>query len=206
MITVVGNLKGGTGKSTVTFNIAIWLVGQHHSVEVFDLDPQATLCDVADIRHEDGYDPQLNVSNRLPADFPPEHEILIDVGTADMAALKDAVSRADRVVIPIPPSQADIWSTQRFMGIIRETCEGGKQPQLLGLINRADTHHAVRETDEAEEALRALEDIQLLDVRLHQRLIYRRAFSEGLAVFELEPRSKASREVETLASILYPSL
>ncbi|MES9936900.1 MAG: ParA family protein, partial [Sedimenticola sp.] len=25
MITVVGSLKGGSGKSTVTFNLAVWL-------------------------------------------------------------------------------------------------------------------------------------------------------------------------------------
>ena len=43
MLTVVGNLKGGTGKSTVAFNLAVWLAHDRPGVRVFDLDPQATL-------------------------------------------------------------------------------------------------------------------------------------------------------------------
>lgn len=35
MITVVGNLKGGSGKSTVAFNLAIWLL--HKGVEAVSL-------------------------------------------------------------------------------------------------------------------------------------------------------------------------
>ena len=61
MITVIGNLKGGTGKSTVAFNLAIWLKIQRGSVTLFDLDPQKTLSDVVDIREEEGYDPDLEI-------------------------------------------------------------------------------------------------------------------------------------------------
>ena len=34
MITVIGNFKGGTGKSTVAFNLAIWLASQGRKVAV----------------------------------------------------------------------------------------------------------------------------------------------------------------------------
>ena len=40
MITVIANLKGGTGKSTVTFNLAVWLRSTDRRVAVIDLDPQ----------------------------------------------------------------------------------------------------------------------------------------------------------------------
>ena len=46
MLTVVGNLKGGTGKSTVAFNLAVWLAHDKTGVMAFDLDPQCTLIDV----------------------------------------------------------------------------------------------------------------------------------------------------------------
>jgi len=67
MITVVGNLKGGTGKSTVTFNLAVWLALNDHEVEIYDLDPQATLSDVGDIREEDEYEPFISISNSIEA-------------------------------------------------------------------------------------------------------------------------------------------
>jgi chromosome partitioning protein len=71
-------------------------------------------------------------------------------------------------------------------------------------MNRADTHHAVRETDEAYEALLTLSDhMTMLEPRLYQRTIYRRSFSEGLAVFELDRRSKAANEIQQLGELLY---
>jgi chromosome partitioning protein len=208
MITVIGNLKGGTGKSTVAFNLAIWLKIHQGSVTLFDLDPQKTLSDVVDIRLEEGYEPELTVSDDIAALASlkrTKSEVIVDVGTADFESMKLALKLADRIVTPVPPSQADIWSTQRFIKIIRDECGGNKKmPGVVGFINRADTHRGVRETDEAAEALDYLKNIDHIKLRLYQRTAYRRSFSEGLAVFELEPGSKASREILQLAAHLYP--
>ena len=207
MITLIGNLKGGTGKSTVTFNLAVWLAAQQKKVTVFDLDPQSTLSDVVEVRNNEEYDPKIPIKQNInELNKVKKTEILIDVGTADMDAFKSAVSIADRIVIPITPSQADIWSTQRFMKIVRDSSTKKNTPKLFGFINRADTHRGVRETDEAAQAIKGLNDLALVDIRWHQRTAYRRSFSEGLAVFEMEPQSKAATEVNQLATILYSSL
>ena len=210
MITVIGNLKGGTGKSTVAFNLAVWLKLHGDEVRLFDLDPQKTLTDVIDIREEEGYEPELGVSDdlkELKALKGSDDEVIVDVGTSDFESMKAALKLADRIITPVPPSQADIWSTQRFIKIIREETGGAdKMPKVLGFINRADTHRGVRETDEAEEALSYLKHIERLELRLYQRTAYRRSFSEGLAVFEMQPASKASKEVLALAAMLYPEL
>ena len=50
MITVIANLKGGTGKSTVTFNLAVWLRSTDRRVAVIDLDPKKTMTDEAALR------------------------------------------------------------------------------------------------------------------------------------------------------------
>ena len=49
-----------------------------------------------------------------------------------------------------------------------------------------------------------LPGIKLLAPRLYMRTTYRRSFSEGLAVFEMEPRSKAALEMDALGRALYP--
>ncbi len=207
MITIIGNLKGGTGKSTVAFNLAIWLKIHQGSVTLFDLDPQKTLSDVVDIREEEGYEPELEVLDdvsALKAWKRKKSEVIVDVGTSDFEAMKSALKLADRIITPVPPSQADIWSTQRFLKLIREETGGArKMPPVYGFINRADTHRGVRETDEAEEALEYLKSITRIDLRLYQRTAYRRSFSEGLAVFEMQPSSKASKEILSLAKLLY---
>ena len=211
MLTVIGNLKGGTGKSTVAFNLAVWLAHDKRGVRVFDLDPQATLMDTAEIREEDGYEPLFEVSNDID-----ELEMLVnskakkkspqliaDVSATNMPHLEKAVSMAKRILIPVQPSQADVWSTQRFLKTVMSLVDKKKKPEILGFINRADTHIGVRETGEAEEALQLLPNIDALNIRLYQRTAYRRSFSEGLAVFEQDPMSKAAREMKKLAKLLY---
>jgi len=205
MITVVGNLKGGTGKSTVTFNLAVWLALNDHKVKIFDLDPQATLSDVGDIRVEDEYEPVISISSSIDElEKAHDEEVLIDIGTADTDSMKRAIALTDRIIVPVPPSQADIWSTQRFIKIVLDVRGEKNMPQMLGFVNRADTHKGVRETGEAEDALKMLPHIDFIDTRLYQRTTYRRSFSEGLAVFELEPKGKAAAEVNKFASIVYP--
>ena len=210
MITVIGSLKGGSGKSTITFNLAIWLAMAEVRVAVVDADPQATLSDVLQVRLEEGYKPRVEQIriDRLTTGREAllgYDQVLVDIGTASMDNLKKALSIADRIIVPVPPSQADIWSTQRFLRFV--AAQVGRRPvKVQGFINRADTHRAVRESDEAAAALVSLPGIQFLKSRLAQRTLYRRSFSEGLGVFEQEPRSKGAAEWNALAAQLYPEL
>lgn len=209
MITVVGSLKGGSGKSTVTFNLAVWLARAGVKLRVVDIDPQATLRDVAEIREEDGYQPVIRVEGKEALDDPDlkkSKEVLVDIGTADLDAMKKALSMANRILIPVPPSQADIWSTQRFVRFLHTFLKDDEMPEIIGFINRADTHHAVRETAETAAALVSLQGIKFIKPRLSQRTSFRRAFSEGQAVFEMKARDKGASEFLALCAKLYPKL
>lgn len=210
MLTVTGNLKGGSGKSTVAFNIGVWLATQEIPVLLFDLDPQQTLTDVMEVRNEEGFLPEIDLISAdafRRSDIPDdETEVIIDVGSANIAGMKQALKLADRVLIPVPPSQADVWSTQRFLYMVASTVSDKHPPEVITFLNRADTHHQVRESDETEAALKTLPGIEVLTTRLAQRTPFRRSFSEGLAVFELGRSSKASREFLALAKALYPKL
>lgn len=201
MITVVGNLKGGTGKSTVAFNLALWLAFEDRDIQVCDLDPQGTLRDALDVREEEGFDPIPELLAKLPAK--PKGEVIVDVGLSGQEAMNDALKRASRILIPVAPSQADVWSTQRFLGMVDEQLGKKKKPEMIAFINRGDTHPLARETKEALEALHQLKGIRVIDARLGQRTAFRRSFSEGLAVFELEPSGKAAEEIDALASAVY---
>jgi chromosome partitioning protein len=208
MITLVGSLKGGSGKSTVAFNLGVWLALAEVSCQLIDIDPQATLTDVVEVRREEAYTPALPVFDKESLNtkqLRSVDEVLIDAGAADMDSLSRALALCDRVVVPVQPSQADIWSAQRFIRLVG-SIEREQPAEILGFINRGDTHHAVRETDEAAAALVALPGIRFIKPRLSQRTVFRRSFSEGLAVFELEPKGKAAREFLGLAAVLYAGL
>jgi len=210
LITVIANLKGGSGKSTITFNLGLWLLNREQSVVVYDLDPQGTLSDVAELRGEEEYEPFLvvyqnerNLSKKLLAH---NGQVLIDVGASNMDAMKESIRVADQILIPVPPSQPDIWATQRFLNIVKEAVGKEKPPKLYSFVNRADTHYAVRESDEAEELLKQLPGIELIPNRLCQRTIYRQSFSEGLGVFELSNSNKAVEEFSVFAQSLFPKI
>jgi len=206
MITVVANLKGGSGKSTVSFNLAVWLVNNGIKIQAFDLDPQLTFHDVAQIRKDEEHQPEFEVTalETVSVDVDPDAEVIFDVGAANPEGMREAIRKADRIIIPVPPSQPDVWATQRFLKIVREARDGMEQPvEIIVFVNRADTHHAVRESDDTEAALAQLSGVTLLPQRLYQRTIYRRSMSEGLAVFELWRGSKGSNEFEAFASALY---
>jgi len=211
VITVIANLKGGSGKSTVTFNLAMWLKMKGETVVAYDLDPQQTLNDVAQVRMEDGTEPKLEVTKADDKEIRKSlnsHKchVLVDVGAANMHAMKMAISTADRVIIPVQPSQPDVWATQRFLNIVNESCDEKNKPELVAFINRADTHHSVTESDEAEEALASLGTVNVIPARLCQRTNFRRALSEGLSIFELSGKSKSAEEFDKFAQALYPNL
>ncbi len=203
MLTLIANFKGGTGKSTIVFNMAVWRMAQGHKVTVCDLDPQRTITDVAGIRQEDEIEPPLKVVHELPAKGKSKGDWLIDVGASDMDSLRAAVRAADRIVIPVTPSQADIWATQLFLDIVSSQRRKSDIPPMVAFVNRADAHPRSRENAETMEALEALEMFRALPQKLVQRLAFRRSFSEGLAVFEMEPNSKAAHELDLLARAIY---
>lgn len=211
MITVIANLKGGSGKSTVTFNLGLWLQMKGQPVVAYDLDPQQTLTDVAEVRREEGYAPPLQVNqprDSLVDDMkyhPERTQVLVDVGASNMDAMKQALSIADRIIIPVPPSQPDVWATQRFLDIVNKLDDSNK-PEMRVFVNRADTHRAIKESDETEEVLEQLPGVELIPQRLYQRTVYRRSLSEGMSIFEISKRSKAVDEFNRLAGILYPDL
>jgi len=205
MITVIANLKGGTGKSTVTFNLAVWLRATGRRAIVIDLDPQRTLSDAAALRMQERMEPSIRVeAGTFPDVTLPEdaEEVIIDVGTADLGSFKQAIMIADRILIPVTPSQADIWSTQRFVGFLYKNTHGNP-PESITFLNRADTNQSIQASDQAAAALDALPGVRFMPQRLSNRTVFRDSFSEGLAVFELEPRSVASREFKALAETLF---
>ena len=207
MITVIGNLKGGSGKSTIAFNLAIWLAWQGRDVKLLDLDPQKTLTDLVGVREEEGYTPAIKL---LPSDMPLENlrkqkgDVIVDVGAANMVGMFQAISQAHRLLIPVVPGQADVWSTQRFLGMI----DSHRHPacQAIMFLNRTDALGGSKETREAAEAISMLKSATALTARLSQRVWICRTLSEGLSVFEMEPRDKGSLEFLNLAQALYPKL
>jgi len=202
VINLIANLKGGSGKSTIVFNLALWLKEQGKDVITFDLDPQGTLFDVAAVRKEEALETLDVKTDVSEVEENSKMQILIDVGASNMDDMKQAINLADRIFIPVSPSQPDLWATQKFLKIVEESAKD-KQPEMIAFINRADTHRLVKESDETEYALNSLKNISVIPHRLCQRTMFRRTLSEGMSINEIAPNSKSAIEFNLLASALF---
>lgn len=206
MIILVGNLKGGTGKSTIAFNLAVWSAYQQRRTLLVDADPQRTTTDLISLRRDEGHHPMIyslaaeerrlkeelaNIENIF-------ENILVDIAAGDRESFRAALQAADRLLIPLLPGQADVWALHSVMELVNSARQTKTALEVLAVINRADTNTQVRETQETEEALRQI-GLKISKVQIGNRVTFRRSLTEGLGVMEWEPRSRAAQEMEILA-------
>ncbi|CAK0767856.1 Chromosome partitioning protein [Gammaproteobacteria bacterium] len=206
MIILVGNLKGGTGKSTIAFNLAVWSAYQQRRTLLVDADPQHTTSDLITLRREEGHQPMIysvvaeerrlgEELNKIENIF---ENILVDIAAGDRESFRAALKVADRLLIPLLPGQADVWALHNVMELVTAARVEKPSLEVIAVINRADTNIQVRETQETEEALRQI-GLPVSKVQIGNRVTFRRSLTEGLGVMEWEPRSRAAKEMEILA-------
>jgi chromosome partitioning protein len=151
-IIAVGNLKGGTGKSTVAVNLACCLA-ERQTVALVDADPQGTAA--AWLRHgaAKGMPSSLDVVARpVSASLGSEpwqaemcarryhyDRIVIDLPPQKGEAFQAALRVADLLVVPVTPSAVDLHATAQALAVLhrmREAREG--RPACLMVPSRVD--------------------------------------------------------------------
>ena len=187
--------KGGSGKTTISLNLAIAATLKGKSAVVLDLDPQQSATRWARLRDADA--PVI-----LPAHAPNLAELIARArdGGADLAIIDTAPKSehaslaaarlADLVLIPCQPSSLDLDAISDSVNI---AALAGK-PAAFVLNNcRASSSLA----DQAEEALAGYR-LPIAPVRLGNRVAYVKSLADGQGVLEHEPRGRAAHEITQL--------
>lgn len=209
MILLVGGEKGGTGKSTLATNIAVWLARNNQDTLLLDTDPQGSASGWAATRIElDDLPPVHSVQKTgdvftavkdLSARY---DQVIIDAGGRDSRELRSAMLAAERMIVPIKPSQFDLWTVDRLDELIQQALAFNHVLKTIAVVSMAPTHHQIKETDDAREMLAEFEHLHLSDCVICDRKVYRDAIIEGRGVLEMSNR-KAIDEVENLAQEVY---
>jgi len=192
---LIANPKGGSGKSTLAANVAGWLAAKRQRVVLGDADPQRSASDWL---------------ARRPALFPPiggfsgelRKKELKDVAPAWLVvdspaglhgdALRDAVRRADMLLVPVAPSTLDTGATQRFLEALalhKAVREGDVAVGIVGMRVDARTRSAA----ELDEFLEGFDFPVVTHLRDTQVYVY--CARDGLSVFDL-PRSRGEQDWE----------
>ena len=207
MIITVGGIKGGTGKTTLSTNLAIWLSQRGAEVLLVDADEQESASDFTAWREETkkgqlGYTlVQLNgptVRRQIEQLRPKYDHIVIDTGGRDTARQRAALFTSDVYLIPFAPRSYEIWTLSKVKALLNEIQGSRSTPlQVYSFLNKADTRGA--DNAEATDVLSESTELNFIDSAVINRKAFASAASKGLSVFEMVPADeKAIAEVETL--------
>jgi chromosome partitioning protein len=210
MIVMIGGIKGGTGKSTIATNLAAYLATQGSDVLLLDVDPQATAYKWV-MRRKEKY-PQAPGVNAAQAsgrvfevirDVAKRYEhILIDSGGHASDAMKSALLGAQKLYVPLRPSQADLETVGEMRTLIADVKAFNHALQAFALLSLASTNPSVLEPLEAREALQDLPELRVSECLIYDRKVYRDAFFEGVGVMEMSS-NKGTPEIQRLAQEVY---
>ena len=211
MILTVGNIKGGVGKTTLAVNIAVALAQRGRDVLLIDGDEQASAATFAQLRAEQLDAAKLTtiqlqakaIRQEMPALAAKYPEIVIDVGGRDSGSLRAAMTVADAILVPFQPRSMDLWTGDKILELISEARIINARLRPYAVLNVADAQG--RDNDEALEALRSIEGIEVLPGVVVRRKAFANAVSAGLSVLEQMPRdAKACSEILSVVTTLYP--
>lgn len=192
MILVIGHTKGGVGKSTLAWNIAHSLYRANKKVKIVDLDFQQTLYFINTINKES----QIEILQPQTADELLElcdnHDgyLVIDLGGFDSDINRLALSKADKIVVPVSSSATEIIGFQTFKDILKDV----KAKEINIVLN--NIHHRLKEFSNIEQIVQN-ENMKLLKTVIRNRSIYKDSLGFGKSVFDTGNK-QAIEEIEGL--------
>jgi chromosome partitioning protein len=200
-IIAILNPKGGSGKTTLTTNLARACHDRGLRTLLVDSDPQGSASDWHAAR-EDNPLPFLAYGRpenfkALPGIAAPYDLVLIDGAAKLEGMIAAALNVADGVLIPVQPSPYDIWATADLVELIkarREVTEG--RPRAAFLVSRA-----IRRTVLSREIHAALAEygLPVFTAGTTQRQSYARTAAGGLSVFD-DGSKAAAAEITAIAA------
>jgi chromosome partitioning protein len=194
---LIANPKGGSGKTTLSTNIAGYLASRGLRVAMLDLDRQKSA---------------TQWLNNRPFELP-IIDLLKPAGGQSAAAdwlvidspaglhgknLELALKLVSRVVVPIAPSLFDIQASRDFLEILAKEKSVRKGKIFVGIVGMRMSPHT-RAATTLEQFIQNL-DLPVL-AYLRETQVYVNAAFEGKTLFDLPP-SQAERELEQWAYLL----
>jgi len=206
MIIAFLNQKGGTGKTTLSINIAHAISNKkkNNRVLLVDADPQGSARDWAAAREKKSLFPVIGLDRpvlhkELPTMASDYDYIVIDGPPRVSELARSAIMAADLVVVPIQPSPYDVWAADEIIKLVKEASTFKEEIKCLFVVNRKIVNTAIgRDVNEA------LTDYEFPTAKtaVHQRVIFAECAAPGSTVIEMDNKGLAAREIKKLANEL----
>ena len=192
--------KGGTGKSTVTANLAVAAQLGGRKTLIADADPQGSLVDWAKTRQAKS---PLVVPVKASAIHPTRYAVersgldlmFIDTRCSALEDSLEAAKAAHLTLIVVRPTAVDLRAIAKTVEDLKPL---GRPTAFV--INQAPCQRVGREPVMVAIDLLIGYGLPVAPVGLRNRLVYQAAFARGLGVQEADPTSRAADEIGALWS------
>ena len=194
---LIANPKGGSGKTTLSTNIAGYLASRGHKVAMLDLDRQKSASQWLSSRP-----PSLPAIGSLHSEE--GKSAAADWLVIDSPAglhgknLDHALKLVHKVIVPIAPSLFDIQASREFLEILSREKVVRKGKTFVGVVGMRMAPHT-RAATTLEQFIAGL-DLPVL-AYLRETQAYVNAAFEGKTLFDLPPYL-AERELEQWTYLL----
>ena len=210
MILTVGGIKGGSGKTTLSINIAVARSLKKERVLLVDADDQKSTMLWSEQRST------LNLKNKITVvhlsgtsilsqvtEMSKDYDqVVIDVGGRDTASQRAALLVCDIFLTPFRPRSLDIWTLEKLNLLLEEAMTIRTKLKAYSIVNQADPRGS--DNKETQKILQEISGLTSLSSPVCQRKVFSNSITEGLGVLEFEPTDlKARKELKRLVSILY---
>ena len=180
---LVGNGKGGVGKSTIATNLAAALAANGRRTTLADADRQhSSLAWLAARPAEAAPIAGLDWSKKMGSVDSDVERLIVDApANLDGNEIEDLLAQSDRVIVPIQPSLFDQSGTERFLTKLakQKSVRKGKKDVVL-VLNRLRPRARASARLEAYAASLEIP----IEGRLSDRAIYEDLGMSGLAIFD----------------------
>lgn len=200
MIISVINQKGGVGKTTLSISLSAALTARKMRVLLVDADPQGSALDWVAVRGEDVLFAAVGMPKpilhlELPKMAKDFDAVIIDGPPRIYEVARSAVMASDVVLIPVLPSQFDVWAAEESVKLLEQCAVYKQQLEAAFVINRKIANTAI-----GRDVAKALKQYPqpVLNTAICQRVAFAES-ARGRTVLEIDPDSSASKEIQSLA-------
>lgn len=199
MVISIVNEKGGSGKTTLSVNLASHLASDGDNVLLIDADPQKSTEVFSNMRSQNNISPLFsNVSKtglalgdeikRMNNHF---DSIVVDTGGRDSKEMRKAMLCSDVILIPTIASQYDVSVLDHMLDIYSEVKTLNENLLAIILVNRVSPNpFLIKELqnlkayiDETKKE-KELDAVVLLESVIYERQAYKKAVVEGKSIKE----------------------
>jgi len=203
MILTLSHQKGGVGKSTVAWNLAVSF-SKIIDTRIIDLDTQRSLTLTNALRQEYELSPiqmlHFNSAGELAeyaAADSDEVLTIIDSGGFDSAYNRVAIIAADLLITPVSDKPFDLMGLQKYEEILKSLSEiQGEAIQTHILFNNINP--AMKRFGDLIDFVCSSEHFELLVPILRQRVDFANSVGEGKSIKEYRIFSRADQEMDEL--------